>query len=177
MRARLVQRIETERLLLRPPREDDLDGWAALLADPVAARFLGGPLSRGEAWRYMAAEAGSWRLKGYGMFSVIEQQSGQWIGRVGPHWPHGYPGLELGWAILPSHWGQGFATEAATAAIRTVFRELDCSEVIHLIDPQNLPSVRLAERLGASRVGAEKLPDPYDRLTVERWRSLRSRWA
>ncbi|MGH8166339.1 MAG: GNAT family N-acetyltransferase [Woeseiaceae bacterium] len=177
LRAGIVQRIETERLLLRPPEEADLDGWEALQADPEAARFLGGPLSRGQAWRNMATEAGSWRLKGYGMFSVIEKQTGQWIGRVGPHWPDGYPGLEVGWAVLPSHWGHGFATEAATAAIRAVFRTLDCSEVIHLIDPQNLRSVTLAERLGASRVGAEKLPDPYDRFTVDRWRSLRSGWT
>lgn len=117
----------------------------------------------------MATEAGSWRLKGYGMFSVIEKRTGRWIGRVGPHWPEGYPGRGL----LASHWGCGFATEAATAAIRIVFRDLDCTEIIHLIDPRNVRSIRLAERLGASRVGTEALPDPYHEFTVDRWRLLR----
>jgi RimJ/RimL family protein N-acetyltransferase len=172
----LTPRIETDRLLLRPPEEPDLEGWATLYADPEAARFIGGPQSRGGAWRHMATEAGSWRLKGYGMFSVIEKESGHWIGRVGPHWPEGYPALELGWSFLRSSWGRGFATEAARATIEAAFRDLDLSEIIHLIDPQNVRSVRLAERLGARKVGSEELPAPYQDFTVDRWSSRRSDW-
>jgi RimJ/RimL family protein N-acetyltransferase len=172
----MTPQIETKRLLLRPPEERDLDGWAALYADPEAAQFIGGPQARGGAWRYMAAEAGSWTLKGYGMFSVIEKESGLWIGRVGPHWPEGYPALELGWSFLRSCWGRGFATEAARATIEATFRDLDCREIIHLIDPQNVRSVRLAERLGARKVGREQLAAPYDDFTVDRWRSQRSDW-
>lgn len=169
----LGERLETERLLLRPPEEVDLDGWAALLADRQAAEFLGGPQSRASAWRHLAAEAGSWRLKGYGMFSVIEKASGRWIGRVGPHRPEGYPGLELGWALLPDQWGRGFAGEAAQATVDAVFRDMECDEILHLIDPANRRSIRLAERLGAVRGPRATLPPPYDRFTVDIWRTRR----
>ena len=74
--------LETPRLILRPPREEDLDGFAAMMADEEAARYVGGQQQRSGAWRGMAAMAGSWALRGYGMFSVIEKESGRWIGRV-----------------------------------------------------------------------------------------------
>ena len=69
--------IETSRLILRPPIEEDLDGWAAFTADEEAVRYLGGPQPRETAWRFMAAMAGSWALKGFGMFSVVEKESGR----------------------------------------------------------------------------------------------------
>jgi RimJ/RimL family protein N-acetyltransferase len=69
--------LETPRLILRPPREEDLDGWAALMGDEESARHIGGPMSRSAAWRTMSAMAGSWVLKGFGMFSVIEKDSGE----------------------------------------------------------------------------------------------------
>jgi len=169
----IADRIETARLILRPPEEPDLDSWAALHADAEATRFIGGVQSRGQSWRSMAAEAGSWRMKGYGMYSVIEKASGAWVGRVGPHWPEGYPGLEVGWAVLRAHWGQGFAKEAAEAAVDEVFRRLDYDQLIHLIDPENLRSIRLAESLGAHCAGAQQLPDPYERFTVECWQLSR----
>ena len=67
--------LETARLLLRPPIEADLDAWAGLMADEEAMRFLDGPGSRPIAWRRMAACAGMWALRGYGMFSVIERST------------------------------------------------------------------------------------------------------
>lgn len=176
MHDRLSHPLETERLLLRPPEESDLDAWAGLWADPEAAKFIGGAQSRGRAWLNLAAEAGSWRLRGYGVFSVIEKASGRWIGRTGPHWPEGYPALEVGWSFLRTAWGKGFATEAARAAIGAVFRDLDCAEVIHLIDPRNRRSIALAERLGARRVRRETLSDPYDRLRLDLWCLRRSEW-
>ncbi|MBT2134845.1 GNAT family N-acetyltransferase [Croceibacterium sp. LX-88] len=169
--------LETSRLTLRLPREEDLDGWAALMADEDAAKFIGGPLSRSAAWRAMATMAGSWSLKGFGMFSVIEKASGQWIGRVGPWQPEGWPGREVGWALLPTAWGKGYARESAQAAIDWAFDALDWSEVIHTIDPDNLPSQRLARALGAENVGPTRLPAPLDNLPVEMWRQSREQWA
>ena len=109
--------IETERLLLRPPRREDLDGWAELMADPENSRFIGGPVARAGAWRGMAAMAGSWALYGFGMFSLIEKASGRWVGRVGPWQPEEWPGTEVGWGIVKPAWGRGYATEAAVATI------------------------------------------------------------
>ncbi len=168
--------LETARLLLRSPRQDDLDGWAELMADEQAARFIGGPLTRSEAWRAMAAMAGSWLLKGFGMFSVIEKSSGRWIGRVGPWQPEGWPGPEVGWALLPSAWGRGYARESAKAAIDWSFEALDWPEVIHTIAPDNVSSQRLAQRLGAANAGPTQLPPPLDRLPVELWRQSRDDW-
>jgi len=75
--------LETPRLWLRPTRLEDFDAWARFAADPVATRYLGGPLPRSMAWRSFLAMAGAWQLQGFAMFSVIHKESGRWLGRVG----------------------------------------------------------------------------------------------
>src|SRR5947209_5315377 len=101
--------LETERLTLRVPQEADLDGFAELMADEESARHIGGVQARSTAWRGMASLTGSWVLKGYGMFSVIEKSSGRWIGRIGPWSPEGWPGTEVGWGLVRPAWGRGYA--------------------------------------------------------------------
>ncbi len=92
--------LETERLILRAPRESDLDGYAALMADEESARHIGGVMPRSAVWRGMATMAGSWMLRGFAMFSVIEKHSGAWVGRIGPWAPEAWPGTEVGWGLL-----------------------------------------------------------------------------
>lgn len=169
--------LETPRLTLRLPREEDLDGWAELMGDEEAAKFIGGPLSRSASWRAMATMVGSWSLRGFGMFSVIETATGQWLGRVGPWQPEGWPGPEVGWALRRSAWGKGYAHESACAAIDWAFGNLDWTEVIHTIAPDNVPSQRLASRLGAVNAGPTRLPPPLDELRVDMWRQSREQWA
>ena len=111
------------------------------------------------------------------MFSVIEKASGRWIGRVGPWQPEEWPGPEVGWALLRSAWGAGYARESAEAAIDWAFATLGWSEVIHVIAPDNLPSQRLAQRLGAANAGPTRLPPPLDALAVELWRQSREQWV
>ena len=77
---------------MRPPTQDDFDAFAAMAEDEDTMRFIGGTAARDQAWRVMAMLAGSWALLGYGMFSVIEKDSGRWIGRVGPWRPGGEQG-------------------------------------------------------------------------------------
>ena len=168
--------IETERLLLRPPRREDLDGWAELMADPENSRFIGGPVARAGAWRGMAAMAGSWALYGFGMFSLIEKASGRWVGRVGPWQPEEWPGTEVGWGIVKPAWGRGYATEAAVATIDWAFDNLGWTEVIHCIDPDNAASIRVAERLGAAKRGPGKLPPPFDSYNVDIWGQTLEEW-
>ena len=115
-------RIETARLVLRPPRAEDFDEWAAFMADPEAARFIGGPLSRPMAWRGFLTVAGAWAVQGFGMFSVLERDTGTWVGRLGPWMPEGWPGPEVGYGIVRSRWGRGYATEGAAAAIDWALR-------------------------------------------------------
>ena len=110
-------RLETGRLLLRPPRIEDFDGYAELLADVEAARFIGGDAPRAGAWRRFLQQPGAWFVQGFGMFSVLDRATGEWLGQTGPWRPEGWPGNEIGWAFRRAAWGQGYATEATRAAI------------------------------------------------------------
>lgn len=146
----------TDRLVLRAFRDGDLDAYAAMCADPEVMRYLsttGALLSREDAWRQMALFAGHWTLRGYGMWAVEERDGGRFVGRVGLHRPEGWPDLELGWSLCREAWGKGYATEAARAASGYAFRELKRTYLIHLILPENVRSIRVAERLGARAVG------------------------
>ena len=168
--------LETPRLLLRPTAREDLDGFAALMADPESARFIGGVQPRSVVWRAMSAMAGSWALQGFAMFSVVEKATGRWIGRVGPWRPEGWPGTEVGWGLLREFWGRGYATEAAAASIDWAFDHLGWTEVIHCIAPDNTPSQEVARRLGARLLGPAKLPPPYDTVPIESWGQDRESW-
>jgi RimJ/RimL family protein N-acetyltransferase len=144
-------KITTDRLLLRELRPDDIEGYAAMCADPEVMRYLspdGAVLSREDAWQQMAAFAGHWVLRGYGMWVVEERTSGRFVGRVGLHFPEGWPGQEVGWALARRFWGRGLAEEAARAAVRFAFERLGWQEVISLIHPDNSRSISLALRLG-----------------------------
>jgi RimJ/RimL family protein N-acetyltransferase len=168
--------IETDRLILRPPAEADLDGWASFMADERSARFVGGVQSRALAWRSMATMTGSWALKGFGMFSVLEKGSGRWVGRLGPWQPEGWPGTEVGWGISCAHWGKGYATEGATAAIDWAFDALGWDDVIHCIDPANAASIAVAERLGSANRGPGRMAPPFDNYDVDIWGQTREQW-
>lgn len=147
--------LETERLYLRMFRESDTDAYADMVSDPEVMRFLGGgkPVPRAEAWRNMAMIVGHWHLRGYGMWAVEEKASGELVGRVGCWKPEGWPGLEVGWTLRRRFWGRGYATEAARASLAYAFKTLDQARVISLIDPENVNSIRVAERLGEKPEG------------------------
>ncbi|WP_374516998.1 GNAT family N-acetyltransferase [Brevundimonas sp.] len=168
--------IQTKRLTLRPIAMEDFPRWAEMMADPEAARFLGGAQPAATAWRGFMTMAGAWSLTGVSMFSVIERDSGLWLGRIGPWRPHDWPGTEVGWGLHPDAQGKGYGVEAATAAIDHAFDVLGWTEVIHCIDPDNLPSIRLAERIGSYNQGQTRLPPPFEQLTIERWGQTREEW-
>jgi len=167
--------LETDRLILRPPVQADLDDFAAFSADERVARFLGGVQPRSVAWRGMATLAGSWALMGFAMFSVIERSSGQWIGRIGPWAPEGWPGTEVGWGLLPCAWGKGYATEAAAACTDWAFDTLGWTEVIHTIAADNAASKAVAARLGSRYLRQGVLPEPIS-LELEVWGQSREEW-
>ena len=168
--------LETERLLLRPTAAEDFEPWAAVMADPDVARYIGGLQSRHGAWRGFLAMVGAWQIQGFGMFSVIEKASGRWIGRVGPWFPVDWPGTEVGWGLAREAWGKGYALEGCTAAIDWTFDQLGWSEMIHSIHPDNHASQALAKRLGSTCSGPGKLPAPYEDSPTDIWTQTREQW-
>lgn len=168
--------LETPRLILRPPQAQDFDAWAAFKTDEEASRHIGGVEARPAAYRGFAAMIGVWHLKGFAMFSVIEKATGEWVGRVGPWQPEGWPGTEVGWGIVRDRWGRGYGPEAATAAIDWVFDTLGRDEVIHLIDPANASSKAVAAKLGSTLLRRDRLPAPFDTKDIEIWGQSREQW-
>jgi RimJ/RimL family protein N-acetyltransferase len=169
--------IETPRLLLRPQRLEDFEGWAAMMADPEGSRFINGPQPREVARRGLMTVAGCWALQGFSLFSVIEKSTGRWIGRLGPWMPEGWPGPEVGWALARDAWKHGYATEGVTAAIDWVFDHLGWSEIIHIIAPDNVASQALAAKLGSRNRGRGRLPPPSQVVRVDVWGQTRAEWA
>ncbi|NIS81846.1 MAG: GNAT family N-acetyltransferase, partial [Anaerolineales bacterium] len=142
---------ETKRLLLRQFNEEDLDQFSEICADPAVMRyasFTGEPRTGAQAWSWICNMVGHWQLRGYGMWAVEEKKSRRLIGRIGIHYPEGFPDIEVGWMLGKLYWGKGYATEGASAAIEFGFRELKRDSFISLIVPDNKRSIRLAERLG-----------------------------
>jgi len=168
--------LQTARLTLRSLRMEDFEPWAAMMADTEAARFLGGLQVRAVAWRGFMTMAGAWQLQGFAMFSVIERATGRWVGRVGPWHPEGWPGREIGWAIIRPCWGRGYATEGAAASLDWAFDVLGWSEVIHSIAPDNLASQAVATRLGSNNRGPGRLPAPFETTRIDIWAQTRAEW-
>lgn len=155
----LAPTLETERLILRHPAAEDFEAFAAFAGDAEASRFLGGAVPRELAWRAWCTLAGAWQIRGFSMFSVIEKSTGEWIGRVGPWMPISWPGSEVGWGIAPRAQRMGYGREAAIAAIDFAFDKLDYKNVIHCIEPANLPSIALANSIG-STLQRKNVPAP-----------------
>jgi RimJ/RimL family protein N-acetyltransferase len=166
-------RLETERLVLRMPRLDDADAFAEYLADPEVMRFLGGEtVPRDDVPPVLQKWLGRWEANGVGPFAIERRDDGRVVGRAGiivwdtREWrnstfadagEHVQP--ELGWALGRPHWGKGYATEAAGAVRDWARRECGIGRLISLINPDNVQSQRVAERLGAEPVDTVKLFD------------------
>lgn len=133
---------------------NDFEEYAALHSDFEITRFTTRTqLNRMDAWKHLAMIAGHWHLRGFGMWGVEELSTGRLAGRVGFHEPDGWPDFELGWTIGREFWGKGYATEAARAALHHAFHVMGRDHVISLIDPQNIRSVSVAQKLGETIQG------------------------
>jgi len=146
----VIPTIETERLTLRPFREADVTVLFELLQEPDVFRFVGDrrPPTLQETWRAVAGWIGHWAMRGYGQWAIEERGSGRMIGRAGIINPAEWPGPEVGYLLGRAWWGQGYATETASAAMAWGFREFPFDELISLIDPANHRSIAVATRLG-----------------------------
>lgn len=150
-----IPRLTTDRLILRGFEPGDADAYAAMMADPAVTQFLGDgePLGRADAWRQLALVIGHWTLRGFGLWAVEEKATGAFVGRVGCFEPDGWPQFELGYVLARPAWGRGYATESARCALGYAHDVLARKRVVSFIQPRNLASIRVAERLGGTREG------------------------
>ena len=151
-------RLETERLILRAFRRDDLDAFAATLADPAVMHYLTGEgLSREDSLRRLFMAVGQWPLTGMGMWAVERKADGQLVGHLGffdmeRDMTPSLSGLpEMGWIFDTSVHGQGIAQEACEAALEWLEATHGASEVPAIISEANGASMKLAEKLGFVR--------------------------
>jgi RimJ/RimL family protein N-acetyltransferase len=171
-----VPTLHTRRLILRAQRPEDTGPLMAAFADEAFSRFITRErraLTRVEAWRPIALMAGSWATCGFGNWIAEERASGRAVGRLGPWQPEGWPDFEIGWSIFPDHQGKGYAVEGAAAAMLWVRETLGRSHVIHLIDPANTASEKVAGKLGATITGTWEIPDTATlNIWTTRWESF-----
>ena len=154
----MIPTLETARLTLRPPRLEDFEPYAAFFASDRSI-YQDGPLNRAGAWKEFATVVGQWALRGYGAWSVEERASGAYLGEAGIFHAAHYPEPEIGWMVLADAEGTGIAHEAAIAVRAFAYGTLGLKTLVSYIDADNARSIRLAERLGATRDDDAPLPE------------------
>jgi RimJ/RimL family protein N-acetyltransferase len=155
--------LETKRLLLRRLIMADLDDLFALYKDPEIRKYFPEGILIFEETK----EELEWHMNGHpkkpelGLWATIHKETGKFIGRCGllPWTIEGQDEVEIAYLLDKSFWGQGLATEAAQGILQYGFEHLQLSRLICLIDPENIASQRVAERIGMS---LEKRVDGID---------------
>ena len=169
----------TPRLILRTFRQDDLPAYAALNAQPEVVRWLGGePLTREHSDSIAEWAQELYAEEGIGLLAVERAADGVFLGMCGLHHLVSFPDdVEIGWRLAYEHWGQGYATEAATGWLDLAFGPLGLDRVISTTDPSNVRSLAVMRRLGMTFEREAQIEDEgnlFDavvyEITAERWR-------
>ena len=161
MPTKTIPILETKRLVLRGPEPEDYPNFKATFAS-YRSRFMGGPLNAYETWMLYAAEIGHWNIRGYGMWMIHDKETDETLGMAGGWFPAKWPEREIAWIIWPDKAGHGYALESTHAVRRYFYNELDWDGAVSYIDPKNLDSIRLAERLGAVKDKSAPSVDGHD---------------
>jgi RimJ/RimL family protein N-acetyltransferase len=157
--------LTTPRLRLRPWRKEDRDAFAALAADPEVMRDLGGRLDRARSDVKLDRYRAAFDRHGFCRWAV-ENREGEFLGYagimpLGSDHPHG-PSVEIGWRLMRHAWGQGYATEAAAAALQDGFGRLGLAEILAYTAPDNLRSQAVMARLDLRRDPSRDFTAAYD---------------
>ena len=172
--------LTTPRLLLRTFRRDDLPLYAALNAHPEVVRHLGGvALTREHSDAIAEWAQERYDEEGMGLLAVERREDGAFLGMCGLHHQASYPDdVEVARRFAYEHWGQGYATEAATGWLDRAFGALHLPRVISITDPPNVRSLAVMRRLGMVFDHAARIEDEgivFDAvvysITAERWRN------
>jgi ribosomal-protein-alanine N-acetyltransferase len=153
--------LTTGRLILRRWRDDDRAPFAALNADPVVMEHFVTPLSREQSDQLVDRVERHFEEHGWGLWAVEERATGTFIGFTGLWPPNWKPELvEIGWRLAKEHWGKGYATEAARAAIEDGFDRVGCDEIVSFTTVGNIRSQRVMQKLGMTRNPADDFEHP-----------------
>ena len=150
--------LRSDRLTLRAHVMSDFAPLYALFATD-RAQYMGGPVAARQMWYWIAAEVGSWQLKGFGSWGVERNSDGAFMGQIGINQPHHFPEPELGWVLLEEFEGHGYAAEAATLARDWYWANTSADSIVSYITPANTRSVALARKLGATHDTSAPLPE------------------
>ncbi|QFS81410.1 hypothetical protein FIU97_01005 [Roseivivax sp. THAF40] len=145
-----IPTLTTHRLELSAPDAADYPDFKATFAS-YRSRFMGGPLNAYETWMLYAAEIGHWEIRGFGMWMVRLKDTGETVGMAGGWQPAKWPEREIAWIIWPDRAGRGYALEATSRVRRHFYEDRSWDAAVSYLDPKDLDSIRLAERLGAKR--------------------------
>jgi RimJ/RimL family protein N-acetyltransferase len=144
--------IRTQRLILRPWRDDDLAPFAAMNADPRVMEFFPAPLSRDESDASAGRIRAHFDAHGFGLWAIEVPGRSSFIGFTGLMPPrfeaHFTPAIEIGWRLAFEHWGQGYATEAARAVLAHGFETLGLAEIVSFTAVGNVRSRQVMEKIG-----------------------------
>ncbi len=147
--------IRTERLLLRRWTDADRAPFAALNADPEVMEHFPAPLDRADSDALADRIEAGFAERGWGLWAVEAPEG--FVGFTGLSVPafeaDFLPAVEVGWRLARTAWGRGYATEAATAALRCAFDEVGLEEVVSFTATTNTRSQRVMQRLGMAPAG------------------------
>ncbi len=145
-------RLETGRLVLRHWRSQDRAPFAALNADPFVMEHFPSALTRGQSDEFVDRIIEGIDSEGFGLWAAERLDTKAFIGYIGlehvPFDAHFTPAVEVGWRLAREHWGRGFATEGALAAIRDGFERVGFDEIVSFAVPSNTRSIAVMERIG-----------------------------
>jgi RimJ/RimL family protein N-acetyltransferase len=154
----------TERLLLRRWRASDRAPFAALNADPRVMEHFPARLTQAESDRLIARIETDFEQRGYGLWALELRASGELVGCAGLDVPsfeaHFTPAVEVGWRLMRSAWGRGYATEAARATLAFGFEVASLTEIVSFTSVANLRSRAVMERIGMSHDPADDFDHP-----------------
>jgi RimJ/RimL family protein N-acetyltransferase len=145
-----IPEIETDRLRLRAFTPGDLDDLYLVFGDAEVMTYISGgkPRTREATRTGLLRTIEGWRERGFGLWAVVEKDTGRVIGYCGLIFLEGTTEIELAYGLAKSSWGKGLATEAARAGLRFGFEELKLERIVAVVNPQNIPSQRVLEKLG-----------------------------
>ncbi len=182
-----IPELATDRLILRAFRDADRSAFAAMNADPIVMEHFPATLDRAASDALLDRIRERWAADGHGLWAVERRSDGAFLGFTGLARLAYLEQPEVGWRFVPSAWGQGFATEAARAALRFGFDNLAVPEIVSVTSVRNERSQAVMRRLGMHRDPADdflhpNIPDGHPlrphvvyRLSADEWRGRRSR--